>query len=174
MDKHTPKIQSSYLHPAFNQIAVAKMIKVMVRFLENYDFDALAFRGMSGALITPMLSVACKKSLIMVRKPKCEEMDHTDYRVEGDINTKKYIIVDDFISSGNTCRTIVHEIYAIAPEAICIGVLLYSATLKYGAGRNRYKPRITPMHRLISSDNKVIRAIIAPDPEVYRIKVEKK
>ena len=82
------------------------------------NFGAIAFRGMSGAVIAPALSDIYEKPLIIVRK---KEASHSGYAVEfGCVEAAKqgYIIIDDLISSGATTRAI---IYSISDEAIKLG-----------------------------------------------------
>jgi len=58
--------------------------------------------------------------MILVRKG---EERHCPMKVEGDQAARRYIIIDDFIDSGHTVRTIVKEVKEFAPEAECLGVL---------------------------------------------------
>jgi adenine/guanine phosphoribosyltransferase-like PRPP-binding protein len=96
-------------------------IQYAIEALRGKRFDSLAFRGMSGAVIAPPVAIALKKHLIMVRKP--EEPTHSDFPVEGNINSRKYIIIDDFMSSGKTARAIIEAVAKFAPQANCLGVL---------------------------------------------------
>lgn len=152
--KHKPNIHSEYLHAALNlNTPLGKdAIKKFVKLLNQYSFDAIAFQGMSGALLAPILAMKCKKTLIMVRKPKMYMSDgtatsHSAYAVEGDENAQRYIIIDDFISSGKTIQNVVRRISEFNPQAICIGALLYYDTLKYGG-----TPSVQNMRRHFSSD----------------------
>jgi len=89
-------------------------------------FDAIAFRGNSGALIAPTLALALDKTMLMIRK-NCpcgiHSFSHSSHEVEGDYGAKTYIIADDIISSGTTAQAIVEEIKKVAPKAKCLGVL---------------------------------------------------
>lgn len=128
---HTPSIRSDYLDCAMNPFAVNKMLKKAVPFFKKYDFQAFAFRGISGALIAPLLAHKCKKSLIAVRKPKTDETCHACWRVESDEAAQRYIIVDDFISSGRTVTCIITDINEhLNSSAICLGGFFYSDMLK--------------------------------------------
>jgi len=105
-----------------NPKELAKQVDLAVwaLMIMNKEFDSIAFRSMSGALLAPPVAAILGKSLIMVRK---EENSHSSHKVEGDIFAKTYIIVDDFTSSGKTARTIVEEIKIFAPQAKCLGLL---------------------------------------------------
>ena len=53
------------------------------------ECDAIAFRGMSGALVGPMVALELGKEFIMVRKRNANS--HSSYMVEG--NTR---LIDNF------------------------------------------------------------------------------
>ena len=73
----------------------------------NLRFTSIAFRGMSGALVAPAVAAALGKNLVLVRKRS--EGCHTIRVVEGE-QSGNYIIIDDFIETGRTCKTIISEI----------------------------------------------------------------
>jgi hypothetical protein len=124
---HQHEIHSHYLKQAFNPARVKKFVRAAVPLLKRYDFEAIAFRGMSGALIAPVLAYRCNKTLVMVRKPKQNAYeDHSDLRIEGDAAMQRYLIVDDFMCSGTTVMTTIREINAFAPQAKCLGALFYN------------------------------------------------
>jgi adenine/guanine phosphoribosyltransferase-like PRPP-binding protein len=98
-------------------------VENVVRILRHYDFDAIAFSGLSGALIVPTVAMLMNKTLLAVRKDK--DACHSGRLVEGDHNARRYIIVDDMISSGDTVRSIVGKISEAVPNAHCLGCLGY-------------------------------------------------
>jgi len=74
-------------------------------------FDTIAFRGMSGALIAPIVADKLNKSLTLVRKQEVDEhKSHAEYPVEGALFVD-YVIVDDFTNSGRTLREIQKRIF---------------------------------------------------------------
>jgi hypoxanthine phosphoribosyltransferase len=90
-------------------------------------FDAIAFRGASGALIGPILAYMLGKTMIMVRKERRE--GHSYYLVEGEYTARTYLIVDDFISRGTTVRAIVEGVNNFTQDncgrqAKCVGAYL--------------------------------------------------
>src|ERR1700676_3614538 len=93
---HEPCIRSDYLGEVFNPKKLKAFLKLAVPLVKKYDFQSFAFRGISGALIAPLLAHKTEKTLIVVRKPKPDESSHSGYPVEGDLNAQRYIIVDDF------------------------------------------------------------------------------
>lgn len=91
--------------------------------LKGRHFDSIAFRGLSGSLIAPILAYELGKTLLAVRKRKRE--GHSDRTVEGDYGARRYIIVDDFIQSGKTINTIIEAVHDFTDgEALCVGLYL--------------------------------------------------
>lgn len=100
---------STYLRRFLDAISRGNLIETAVNELSPHawQFRAVAFRGMSGALIAPEIARRLGKSLTMVRKNKKD--CHSSYLVEGALGCD-YIIVDDCIASGNTVREIQRDI----------------------------------------------------------------
>jgi adenine/guanine phosphoribosyltransferase-like PRPP-binding protein len=106
---------------------VVKMIRA-----RGLEFDAIACRGVSGLLIAPIVAMRLNKALIVVRKSTSDS--HSCYLVEGDHGAKRYLILDDFIDSGDTVRATIERIYEANSEARCAGFIAYKrlAFKKYG------------------------------------------
>lgn len=129
----SPIIRSDYLDPCLDPNDRRKLISCTVQTLlpHRLEFDTIAFRGMSGALIAPEIAQYLQKPLLLVRKG---ENKHSCFEVEGNIHTERYLIVDDFISSGNTIKEIRLKIeeaqrnLGISPQGICWGIALYKKT----------------------------------------------
>ena len=88
---------------------------------EHLNFDAVAFTGVSGALLAPPIAMTLNKTLLLIRKTK--DSTHSPFQVEGDKGARRYLIVDDFVSSGATVCMIVEKVKDFAPGAVCVGVL---------------------------------------------------
>ena len=110
-----------YLRNFIVPYKLQERIKLAHRALKYHDFEAIAFRGMSGALVSIPLALKMGKTLIMVRKP--DEDTHSSYPVEGDTQAKRYVIVDDFVASGDTVKAVKRAVLKFAPDSECIGVL---------------------------------------------------
>jgi orotate phosphoribosyltransferase-like protein len=66
-----------------------------------------------------------KKELLVIRKDKERSASCNEY--EGHIALKRYVIADDLVSTGSTCVRIIRAIKElISPDAILVGILLYS------------------------------------------------
>lgn len=137
--KHKPNwCHSDYLGKLIPTNELAKTARLVEIALKQFDYDAIACRGVSGLLIAPMMAVRLKKSLLVVRKP--HENHHSSQMVEGDAAAKRYIILDDFTCSGETAKAIKRAIDEFAPEAVCLGVLevngLHPSKYWPGPGKN--------------------------------------
>lgn len=80
------------------------------RLLSDVDFDTIVARGISGTVAAAMIAREMRKDLLIVRKGT--EGNHGCYSVEG-ILGRKWLFVDDFISSGKTLR----EVYGRVKDA---------------------------------------------------------
>ena len=124
--------QTCYLQPIFDKGSRTRAINYVLKTLSNIEHDAIAFSGMSGALIASIIADRTGKGLIMVRKAK--DCSHSFLTVESTAYAKsivKYVVIDDLIV---TCRTVNRIIQHVEEDSInynhsemvCVGVLLYS------------------------------------------------
>jgi len=111
-----------YLSKALESIELA--VTDCEKGLEGIEFDTIAFRGMSGALVAPIVARDLKKEIILVRKTG--EDNHSGYSLEGHIGAKKYVILDDFISTGKTVREIIKQVIACTKTAEFVGGVFYN------------------------------------------------
>jgi hypothetical protein len=107
---------SPLMKPDSLQTLVNNAVETLTPHAQN--FDAIAFRGMSGALVSAPIAIALKKHLILVRK---NEVRYSCHGVEGPKGDYNYLIVDDLISSGDTVRAIHREIGYFEPNAKLFG-----------------------------------------------------
>src|SRR4051812_10409313 len=84
---------SGHLYNGFVPERFFETLHDIINVLSRYDFDAIAFRGLSGALFAPTVAMKMGKTLIAVRK---KSTIHSSRIVEGDYNARRYIILDDF------------------------------------------------------------------------------
>lgn len=124
VSKHTPYIKcAEHLRLLLNRKELKRILPIICKHLKTIQFDAIAFRGLSGAMIAPIVALRLNKSLLAVRKDG--EKTHSCYKVEGDYGARRYIILDDFISGGNTARAILAEVKAAVPDAEFVGFYAY-------------------------------------------------
>lgn len=88
----------------------------------NLQFESFAFTGISGALVVPILAVMMDKYITVVRKNG--DNTHSTNMVEGAIGCN-YIIVDDFICSCKTVRTIARTLKDTHENFNCVGIYLH-------------------------------------------------
>lgn len=118
-------ITSEYLHDILDVKSLKQIISTTVRHLKPYqdDFQAIAFRGMSGAIVAPTVACRLNKEIVVVRKKGLNA--HSSLIVEGSRNIGRYIIIDDFVCEGFTILSIQREIKKFCPEAKCSGLYMY-------------------------------------------------
>jgi orotate phosphoribosyltransferase-like protein len=115
--------RSDYLHEALRPNCVAIIVKELVKrikkFQKTHEIDAIAFRGMSGALIAPIVSFKMGIPLIMVRK---SDHSHSGMRIEGYTDVTNVIIIDDVVCTGDTIR----EMKKMLKFNKIVGMFLYN------------------------------------------------
>jgi hypothetical protein len=104
------RMSAGYLkYPLRGGEALKEIVDVLCRILEPHQFDAIAFTGMSGALVAPLVSAEMTKPLIMIRKTGFST--HSMEDVEGVWDARTYVIVDDLIFSGHTIQQIYDQVF---------------------------------------------------------------
>lgn len=106
---------------------IKNAVSVLKKWKKKNHFDAIAFRGMSGAIIAPVIAYEMNLPVIVIRK---EYDDTHDFRrvfgfVEPRHHTVKYIIIDDFIETGNTVNEIVKGVSEAVKDSELVGIFLY-------------------------------------------------
>lgn len=89
-----------------------------VNKLKTVKFHTVVFRGFSGSIIGPTVALQLGKSWALVRKPN--DSSHSVKTIEGALDGD-YIIIDDFVSTGDTISDIVRN---CKPNK-CVGVYFY-------------------------------------------------
>jgi adenine/guanine phosphoribosyltransferase-like PRPP-binding protein len=86
------------------------------------EFDAIAFRGMSGAMVAPAVAMQLGVPFVLVRKKG--DGSHSSCEVEALWTTGlRYVIVDDLVSSGTTVHAIQDQL--AESGAVCVGISLW-------------------------------------------------
>jgi adenine/guanine phosphoribosyltransferase-like PRPP-binding protein len=124
-------ISTKYLNSVFWPDVYAKVIDESLRIAQDlkarYQFDTIAFCGTSGAAIAFPLSYGMNLPMLCVRKQSIPSHQTPGDIVEGNVGTDKYLLVDDFISSGDTVKFIISSIKNSRPNAKCVAMLMYGA-----------------------------------------------
>lgn len=102
-----PDINSGYLNCAFSPTQLPVLVNQIVKFLgrpsRRNTFDSIVVRGVSGMLVGSPVAYRMKLPLVVVRK---SDGNHSGQSVEGYANVKNYVVIDDFVSSGDTINEI--------------------------------------------------------------------
>jgi orotate phosphoribosyltransferase len=137
----TPKIFTERM-----QLVVKKLAEIKAKT----PFQAIAFCGSSGAAAAYIAGVALQVPVIYVRKPK-ETAHGSNLESNATKQIKSYVIVDDFICSGNTIDHIINKIrlYSENQDAktpTCVGIVLYDC----GGNRQEFehKKQKIPLHHI--------------------------
>lgn len=105
------------------------------------EFDAIAFTGISGAVMAPILAYLLDKPLIAVRK-SIDDGTHSCDLVETSwvpdkLNDEdRVLVVDDFVLTGSTLHRIIEALRSDCSARV-VAVLGYQ---KYAGGNKRHAP----------------------------------
>ena len=102
MDSCTDYLQT-VLKPPFAKIIADKTTALIQDNICRGDYDCIVFRGVSGALIAPIVAYKLGVPVVPVRKG---ENSHSSNLIELVGDYVHYLVVDDLISSGDTMREI--------------------------------------------------------------------
>ena len=123
---------TDYLSEVFNPRKLKATIAWCVRAIlllqrRGVKFDTLAFTGTSGAAVGFAVAAILGIPLTFVRKPTSGvSAAHFDGELEGRLDTKTFIFIDDFVSSGATFKRVQKKM----GRSKCVGVVLYAGTNK--------------------------------------------
>lgn len=127
-------VHSAYLTAVYDRKTYKKNLEKAVEVLKEVQketpFDAIAFTGTSGAAFSYPLAHILDVSLMCVRKQN--ENSHYARLVEGYGGSTNFIIVDDFMASGDTLIKIAREIKRFYLDEVkkekpnLIGTLFYN------------------------------------------------
>lgn len=121
----------SHVHAGWLMEAIPKdsreyAVKQAIKVLKKLEFDTIAFRGISGALIAPIVAYEMNKEIGLIRKPK--ENSHSNYEYEGFTEAKRFIALDDFVCTGETMAETIRVFRLHNPEAKFIGAYFYNSS----------------------------------------------
>lgn len=174
---HIPNVDAvCYLQPVFQLKERRQTVDRVIAALREQaiEFDAFACRGLSGLLIAPIVAMEMHKTLLVIRKDE-KPTPHSDRKVEGDIGARKYVIVDDLISSGNTVKDIIRLIREVS-QAECVGIVRYYGYTKmfmsYKDFVTSYAPELLPMpkKREPNAYTEAVKSLRAAAPTAVAVK----
>jgi adenine/guanine phosphoribosyltransferase-like PRPP-binding protein len=117
------EITTAYHDGLFESDTLRKRVQKAIEILgpEAHLFDSIAVTGVSGLMVGPAVAMALGKSITVVRKG---EPCHAIQMVEGAVDCR-YLIIDDFRSTGRTLHRVQEEIHKAYPASECVGCYLH-------------------------------------------------
>ena len=113
---------------------LSKVVKRTVNMIQSTGirFDAIAFRGFSGAIVAPAVAMLFGKPLMLIRK-ETRNSHGEIYEGSKRVNLR-YIIIDDFIATGKTLEAIMQVVNRHVFNAHLVAVFFYN-----GASMHTYE-----------------------------------
>jgi len=111
----------------------------LLKLKERLAFDSIVIRGMSGASIGFPVTMKTKIPLVVSRKHT--ENSHGAMLESDGVHVNRYIILDDFIDSGDTIRSIIESFnrrcnFIREGNISCVGIVLYQDSSDTGIAEN--------------------------------------
>lgn len=117
--------ESMYFPEAVDPKQRAAAVEYCCDRLRDIPFDSIVVTGYSGAAFGSVVAHALGKALVIVRKPT-ETANHSGHAIEGNPG-QRFVIIDDFISSGATVRRILDTMADhCRTHAECVGFCGYN------------------------------------------------
>lgn len=120
---HSEYLRSIFIPERLKE-TVDKTTEHILKLQPIIKFQAIAFRGNSGAGIAFPVSYATGIPLICVRKG---ENSHGNCIEGANLKIDRYLILDDFIDMGHTVKAIIDTLH----NDICVGIYLYTCDHGY-------------------------------------------
>src|SRR5574343_392632 len=117
-------IRTSYLNGIFNNNLFKKNVKDITDFLKTRakEFDGFVIRGMSSAIITGAVAARLRKPVVLIRKD--DDSTHSETKIEGYNNVKRYVFIHDFISIGQTVDIVRNKMHCFNNGKM-MGIVLF-------------------------------------------------
>jgi len=135
-------VRTEYLDCIFRPGYFQNLILDAVVHLRDVEFDTVAFTGVSGAALGFPLGAYLGCKLLCIRKPSASA--HCRFRVEGDLSGERIVLVDDFVSSGDTIRFMLTHL-KMQTTAKVVGLYTYRPRAASGQWMKEF-PDLTPLH----------------------------
>lgn len=157
-------VASTHFSQILSRLSADAIISECCGLLKVYEeerelkYDTLAFCGLSGAVLAPIIAHRLGKDLLLVRKHGGKDdssAGSAGFSVEGNVGAERIVVVDDLIFTGATMSNIVRGIRKHT-EAKIVGLLLYADDLEIGSGLPKVDfslPGDTNFTKMISSAN---------------------
>ena len=128
---YSDHLSDIYYSPLKYRRLVVRIADQLGPLKKKLKFNAIAFRGSSGAALAYPLSILLNIPIICIRKP---ERSHGLLVESSKRNIRRYIIIDDFIDGGGTMNAILESMshkYCWIDEQeatpMCVGIVLWDS-----------------------------------------------
>jgi orotate phosphoribosyltransferase len=117
----------SYIGAALDPATAPHLHKAVIKYIRSFRlrFDTIVCRGTSGLLVAPIVAQKMHKELIVVRK---SDGNHSGKLLEGFKKARNFIIIDDFICTGNTVNAMLEAMHQNQPMAKCVAIVGWRAS----------------------------------------------
>jgi len=134
-----------------HQKIIQRMVVKVEKLKSILSFQAIACTGVSGFAVAFPIAYECKLPVIAVRKSgESSHGDKIEMGYKKRIIIHKYLIVDDFIESGSTIRSIIKNINKYDDALECAGILLYDTA--HTERMFSYKKEKFPIYKIRNYD----------------------
>ena len=118
----------SYLDSVLDPQKATQKVQLLLETIKAsaIEFDFIAVRGMSGALIGGAVSMELSKPIVIVRKGESTHGAAVEYPTDMTVTSSKYIIIDDGIATGSTIIEILEKLGPGHFCCTCKGIFLYA------------------------------------------------
>lgn len=96
-------IRANYIRNAFSREYVELVLDYYERFCREVSHDAIVVRGVSGLLLSGLISHHFRKGVVVVRKIADS---HSYSKLEGTWNCSRLVFFDDFVANGDTANEV--------------------------------------------------------------------
>lgn len=124
----------SYLQDALFDLPA--VLDHATRALEDVDYDTLVGTGFSGGIVIPALALVLEKRYVLVRKDT-DDSHHGKGRLIGSLG-RRWVFVDDFVSTGATRTRVVDKIEQAAAieghSTEMVGEFMYASDWQRASG----------------------------------------
>jgi len=135
---------------------IQQVVLNAVSQLSALDFDTVAFIGLSGAVVAPIIAYELEKELLMIRKQGGQDKSNSGQWIEGHHTAKRVVVVDDLISSGRTMSQVMYALRELqdttSPDIKIVGLLLHRSYVDGDYGVKLHPPDTIPFIKMLDSE----------------------
>jgi len=109
---------------------IVAQIAVLMNYLEREEnIDGIVVKGMSGIIPGTLVSQQTDIPLVVVREGEKCSHSYTDIEKDCVRDLTRYVLLDDFVETGETLVTLMSKIAVTYPSAKCVGAIFWSGSV---------------------------------------------